>query len=279
MSGLDVIKNGLTSLITGAVFRAIDIFFHAPIFHQHCLNQPIAASNPLIIVNADRLMEWPRRLPHWVVHAGPLLPAEASRSSALAVSALVGDEDFLYVSLGTLSALDKSEMLALRAALNKLAPLRVIWKVSHSDLPADLSLQELQAQANESINIISWAPQNDLLASAKILGFLSHGGNNGLYEAAYHGVPVAAVPIIADQADNVSKFVANGIAVRIGALSEEKISAALILLLSDAAYRTRAQQISRILKNRPKALDVAVDWVEYGILTRGLPYATPGLKL
>jgi UDP:flavonoid glycosyltransferase YjiC (YdhE family) len=271
MSGLDVVKNGLSSLITAAVFRAVDAFVHAPLFRRHSLNWRVGEVVPLVIINADRLMEWPRRLPHWVIHAGPLLPAEASVSSAAAVSALVDGKNFLYVSLGTMSALDKGEMLALRTALNKLPPLRVIWKVSRPDLPSDLSLQELKADLNKSITVIPFAPQNDLLANPYCVGFLSHGGNNGLYEAAYHGVPVAAVPIIADQADNVSKFAAKGMAVLIDGLTEKKITAALHTILSDAAYRTRAMQISRVLKNRPKALHVAADWLEYGMRTRALP--------
>ena len=52
---------------------------------------------------------------------------------------------------------------------------------------------------------MSWLPQNDLLAHKDIKAFVSHVGHNILYESAYHGVPVVAVPLISDQFLNAKK--------------------------------------------------------------------------
>ena len=52
---------------------------------------------------------------------------------------------------------------------------------------------------------MSWLPQNDLLAHKDIKAFVSHVGHNSLYESAYHGVPVVAVPLFADQFLNAKK--------------------------------------------------------------------------
>ena len=52
---------------------------------------------------------------------------------------------------------------------------------------------------NKNIKVMSWIPQNDLLAHKDIKAFVSHVGHNSLYESAYHGVPVVAVPLYADQ--------------------------------------------------------------------------------
>ena len=52
---------------------------------------------------------------------------------------------------------------------------------------------------------MSWLPQNDLLAHKDIKAFVSHVGHNSMYESAYHGVPVVAVPLFADQFLNAKK--------------------------------------------------------------------------
>ena len=52
---------------------------------------------------------------------------------------------------------------------------------------------------------MDWLPQNDLLAHKDIKAFVSHVGHNSLYESAYHGVPVVAVPFFADQQGNAKK--------------------------------------------------------------------------
>ena len=59
-----------------------------------------------------------------------------------------------------------------------------------------------------SAQVIRWAPQNDLLGSANMRAFLTHGGSNSMYEAAYHGIPIIGMPApLADQRENVAKAV------------------------------------------------------------------------
>ena len=58
---------------------------------------------------------------------------------------------------------------------------------------------------------MEWLPQNDLLAHKDIKAFVSHVGRNSLYEAAYHGVPVVAFPLFADQHMNAKKAEGVGI--------------------------------------------------------------------
>ena len=56
-----------------------------------------------------------------------------------------------------------------------------------------------------NIKTVNWLPQNDLLAHKDIKAFVSHVGHNSLYESAYHGVPVVAVPLFGDQFGNAQK--------------------------------------------------------------------------
>jgi len=57
----------------------------------------------------------------------------------------------------------------------------------------------------KNIKVVDWLPQNDLLAHKDIKAFVSHVGHNSLYETAYHGVPVVAYPLFAEQDANAKK--------------------------------------------------------------------------
>ena len=56
-----------------------------------------------------------------------------------------------------------------------------------------------------NIKVMEWLPQNDLLAHKDIKAFFSHVGHNSLYESAYHGVPMVAFPLFAEQHSNARK--------------------------------------------------------------------------
>ena len=57
----------------------------------------------------------------------------------------------------------------------------------------------------DNIKVITWAPQNDVLGHPAVKAFVTQAGINSLYEAAYHAVPIVAVPLIADQDENAAK--------------------------------------------------------------------------
>jgi len=52
---------------------------------------------------------------------------------------------------------------------------------------------------------VDWLPQNDLLAHEEIKAFVSNVGHNSLCEATYHGVPVVAFSLFAEQHANAKK--------------------------------------------------------------------------
>ena len=66
-----------------------------------------------------------------------------------------------------------------------------------------------------NIKVLSWIPQNDLLAHNSTKAFISHTGHNSLYEAAYYGVPLVCVPIFSDQPSNCVQAQSFGIAIGI----------------------------------------------------------------
>ena len=73
---------------------------------------------------------------------------------------------------------------------------------------------------------MSWLPQNDLLAHKDIKAFVSHVGQHSLYESAYHGVPVVAFPLCADQFSNAKKVEYFGLGV---AVDHQTVNAQLLV--------------------------------------------------
>ena len=60
----------------------------------------------------------------------------------------------------------------------------------------------LSLQLGSNMKIIKWAPQNVILGHPAVGEFLTQGGINSPYEAAYHAKPIVTIPLIADQEGN-----------------------------------------------------------------------------
>ncbi|KAK8542008.1 hypothetical protein V6N13_137417 [Hibiscus sabdariffa] len=67
-------------------------------------------------------------------------------------------------------------------------------------------LKELQERTKGKGLIVSWAPQEQVLAHGAVGGFLTHGGWNSIMESTHAGVPMICWPGKSDQQVN-SRFV------------------------------------------------------------------------
>ena len=132
-----------------------------------------------------------------------------------------------------------------------LSPVKVLWKVSRADIPEGLSIEHLQEVASENVEIVERFAQNEILAGRGALGFFTHGGINSIYEAAFHGVPIVALPLIGDQLDNVNKAISKGFAERVRLpLTPENVFGPLQKIINDPRYKTNAQKLSFALQNK-----------------------------
>ena len=68
--------------------------------------------------------------------------------------------------------------------------------------------------------------------------FVYHCGMNGVWEAVYHGVPIVAVPLFADQFDNAQRIVSRGIGVKldITTLTSKKLADAILEVANNPRY-------------------------------------------
>ena len=98
---------------------------------------------------------------------------------------------------------------------------------------------------------MEWLPQNDLLGHKDIEAFVSHVGHNSLYESAYHGVPVVAFPLFADQHSNAKKIVhiGLGLAVDHQTSNAEQLYETIELVVNEPRY-VLVFCLSSLLRNR-----------------------------
>lgn len=138
---------------------------------------------------------------------------------------------------------------------------KVLWKFE-TELP----------NLPNNVKIGKWLPQDDILAHPNVKLFISHCGKGGITEAKYHGVPILAVPIFADQFSNAANVVSEGWAVKLplADITTETFTKSLDEVLNNSTYANTAKKLSNLNRDRPEhPLDKAAFWIEYVIRHNG----------
>ncbi|XP_066259822.1 UDP-glycosyltransferase UGT5-like isoform X2 [Euwallacea similis] len=178
------------------------------------------------------------------------------------------NEGVIYFSLG--SHVKSKDMAPERKQmfLNIFGRLKekVIWKFEE-DLP----------NKPENVLIQKWCPQQDILAHPNIKLFITHGGLLSTTETIYHGVPILAIPVFADQPKNAARAVAGGYGLSINYrddnFTETRLDYLVHEILYNPKYRENAQKRAKLYHDRAmKPMEAAVYWVEYVIRHGGVPH-------
>jgi UDP-N-acetylglucosamine:LPS N-acetylglucosamine transferase len=72
-----------------------------------------------------------------------------------------------------------------------------------------ISKEELPLGPN--VLVVPWVDYNDVLGHPATRLFISHCGVHSMYEAAFHGVPVLALPFTPDQGECAVRFTQTGV--------------------------------------------------------------------
>jgi hypothetical protein len=111
-------------------------------------------------------------------------------------------------------------------------------KAGTLDMPAVSSLVCMQALAQRGM----WT----------VVGIVSNWGPCNM-QAAYHGVPIIGLPMIADQIDNVMKAVHHGFGLAIspkGGIKAQAVEGALQRVIAESSFREAAAKVSKRLRSR-----------------------------
>ncbi|XP_047436859.1 UDP-glucuronosyltransferase 2A2-like [Mugil cephalus] len=218
----------------------------------------------LWLMRVDFVFEFPRPTMPNVVYMGgfqckPAKPLPQHLEEFVQSS---GEHGVIIMSLGTLIGELPPDLAEEIAAAFAKMPQKVIWRYK-GERPATLGNNTL---------MIDWMPQNDLLGHPKIKLFVSHGGTNGIYEAIYHGVPIVGIPIVFDQADNLSRLRAKRVAkvMNVADLDRQNFQEVIQEVLNEPSYRMNMQRLSRLHRDQPiTPLERALFWIEFVMRHKG----------
>ncbi|XP_055846300.1 uncharacterized protein LOC129912178 [Episyrphus balteatus] len=170
----------------------------------------------------------------------------------------------VYVSFGSNLGIKEINPKVVNAMFKALSSLKqtVLWKWADSELPG----------TSPNIHYNSWLPQDDLLQHPNLKLFITHAGKGGVTEAAHHGVPMVAIPMVADQIGNADQVVKNefGLKVDKATMTESSFKEAVLEVLNNPKYTENIKRFSILTKDRPMtAKQNAVFWLEYVIRHKG----------
>ena len=173
-------------------------------------------------------------------------------------------DPLVYVSFGSAAAGNGYFPETYLGASDALAdaPVRVLLTVGTEVDPADLG--ELPA----NVHVEPWVPQGAVMAHASAM--IGHGGSGSTLAAMAAGMPLAVVPLFADQPENADRVAAIGAGLRLDGVTG--LADAVTALLEDASYRTNARAVAADIAALPP-IDHAVRLFEHIAETGILPLA------
>lgn len=158
----------------------------------------------------------------------------------------------VYLTLGSVAPTMDFFPDVYREALDSLIhlPVRVLVTVGRDRDPADLG------PVPPNVHVARWVPQADVMPHAAAM--ICHGGSGTVRAGLAAGIPMAVLPLFADQPFNAERVTALGAGVTLDRAS--RAGDAVRWLLSDPAYREAAQRVAAATQRLP-TVDEAVSVV------------------
>lgn len=216
----------------------------------------------LLMINTDFSLEFARPLHPNTILIGGLLskPAKPISQELEEFIAKSGGAGFIVVTLGSmLSSITLREVIQEMNTGFAHLPQAVIWRYEPSFWPDDLELAP-------NVKLVDWLPQNDLLGHPKAQLLVTHGGQNSLLQAVYHGVPILGIPLFGDQFDNLIRAEAKGLGIYfpVNKLNAHNFAEAMRKVIQDKRYKSAALNLSNICHSQPLPPEQRlVHWVEH----------------
>ena len=193
-------------------------------------------------------------MPH-VVNVGGIT-TKPSVSLPANIQAFINDapDGIILVTFGTVASAIPVHLIQTVANALERRPEKVILKFHKLDhVPTNTMM-------------LPWIPQNDILGQDKVKLFITHGGNNGQFEALYHGVPMLVLPVFAEQPANARrvKYKGYGEYLSLINLQEEELLQTVDQIIRTPSYKRNIQKAGRIFRSSPiTPVERSAYWIEH----------------
>ncbi|HEU5349373.1 MAG TPA: glycosyltransferase [Ktedonobacterales bacterium] len=185
----------------------------------------------------------------------PLLPGPTDADHLPPWTASLSEAPTVYFSLGTAFASGLRDIFVRVIAGLRDLPINLIVTVGNRLAPADLGDQP------PNVRIERYIPQSLILPLCDLV--ISHGGSGSVMGALAHGLPLALIPLNADQPLNADRCVALGVGRILGdeRVTPATVRATIAAMLADPAYRHNAAPLRDEIAGLPGP-EYAVDLLE-----------------
>ncbi|CAD5113976.1 DgyrCDS3139 [Dimorphilus gyrociliatus] len=207
----------------------------------------LIAKSELFIITRNHMLEYPA--PTWpntiTTHSLTVRPFKPLTEKFEKMVLKHPDKKLVFVSFGSHGDLIPSSFsMKLLEAFGSFNDVHFIW--SYRLLESDAE------KVPSNVDIVPWAPQNDLLGHDRVSAFITHGGQNGQSESVYHGKPMLCIPLFAEQPHNAVRIAYRkyGKYLFPHELTTEKLQLLLREVLNNDVYAKNVRRASEIIKSQ-----------------------------
>ena len=219
----------------------------------------LMSRSALWLVATDYVLDYPRPIMPNMVNIGGLTVKRTAGKLPSDIKSFIdgAKKGVILVTFGSLASIIPSHMVEkFTSVFSRLVDYRVIWRLNNKD----------NVKLPDNVMIAQWLPQNDILAHPSVKLFITHCGNNGQYEAVYHGVPMLGFPVFGDQHYNAKRldYKGYGLSMNLYDFTADQLLDNLHNMLGDKSYKERVMKASEIFRSQAQSpVERAVFWIEH----------------
>jgi hypothetical protein len=224
-----------------------------------CMDELIAKSKMWLIAK-ETVLDYPRPMMPNMAYIGGLTVRRSLRHLPPDIQDFVdgAKNGVILVSFGSSFGSSFPAKIARKflAAFGRLEGFRILWRLTNKD----------NLELPDNLLIKSWLPQNAILAHPRVKLFITHCGNNGQFEAIYHGVPMIGFPIVGDQVHSAIRldYKGYGISMDIKTFTTELLIENINKILTTKSYKDSVVKASEIFRSQPLSpVERATFWIEH----------------
>ena len=211
----------------------------------------------LSILNIDPILGYAIPLMPRIKFAGGLSTSEAkSLPQDLETIMSNSHSDVILVSFGSVASLLPEHVNKKLAEVFLRVKHTVIWRYNGN----------MSYITGNDVHVRKWLPQNDILGHPKTKLFITHSGNNGQFEALYHGVPMVAFYLWGDQKHNAYRIEEKGFGFKVNLIDfkPNELFRKINEVLTNEKYRNTIQRASKIYRDQPMtARETSAFWIQH----------------
>ena len=219
----------------------------------------LALKSAMWFLTIDHIVDYARpTMPNMVDIAGITIKRSKGELPPYIKNFIDGAEKgVILMTFGTVSSHFPVHMVEkFSSAFGRLDGYRVIWRLDNPD----------GVKLPSNVMIAHWLPQNDILAHPSVKLFITHCGNNGQYEAVYHGVPMIGFPVLGDQFYDARRLDHKGfgLSMNIHDFTDDQLLDNIHKILRDKRYKERVTKASEIFRSQAQSpMERATFWIEH----------------